>query len=122
MFYGVPASGISPSDPTGFSGPSSSSLLVSWLYPSRSPFVTHINMRTPQDSLAYVDKLANFGSNYSLGKLIISPNATNGYADTNYYFDDVRVERYAFDPFFIGGSNGRFHFFWIIKKIYVLVV
>jgi hypothetical protein len=38
------------------------------------------------DCLAYIDKLAYFGSNYSPGQIIISASA-GGYANTNWYFD-----------------------------------
>jgi hypothetical protein len=60
-------------------------------YPLRwNPFVTSINMNGTDgaaDCLAYIDKLAYFGSNYSPGKVIITPRA-GGYGNTNWYFDD----------------------------------
>ncbi|MCX6922010.1 MAG: hypothetical protein NT154_02135, partial [Verrucomicrobia bacterium] len=59
------------------------------------PFVTSINMRDFDSSrpatnacIAYIDKLAFFGTNYSPGKLVISPSCRN-YWNTNYLVDDV---------------------------------
>jgi hypothetical protein len=74
-------------------------------YPRRRPFVTHINMRTAQDCFAYVDKLANFGTNYSPGKVYISPSA-GGYGNTNYFFDDVRDPKFHGYTPVVEGSNG----------------
>ncbi len=46
-------------------------------------------MRTPADCFAYVDKLAFFGSNYSSGRIRISPKV-GGYGNSDFYFDDER--------------------------------
>jgi len=56
-----------------------------------SPFVTSINMNGTDgtnDCIAYINKLASIGSNYSPGQLIISASA-GGYGNTNWYFDDT---------------------------------
>jgi alpha-tubulin suppressor-like RCC1 family protein len=58
-----------------------------------SPFVTSLNMNAnggTNDCIAYINKLASFGSNYSPGKLLIGAPA-QGYGNTNYYFDDTRL-------------------------------
>ncbi len=55
-------------------------------------FVTSINMNGTggtNDCIAYIKKVAAFGSNDAPGKLIIGAHAA-GYANTNYYFDDTR--------------------------------
>jgi hypothetical protein len=65
-----------------------SNFLASW-----HPFVTSINMNGTggtNDCVQYINKLANIGSNYSPGKLIISAYS-GGYGNTNYYFDDCRT-------------------------------
>jgi hypothetical protein len=54
-----------------------------------NPFVTHLNMKGTNDCIAYINKLAFMGTNYSPGKLIIS---AGGYGNTNYYFDDSRPD------------------------------
>ena len=57
-----------------------------------SPFVTSINMNGyggTNDCIAYINKLASIGINYSLEKPILSASA-DGYENTNYYFDDSR--------------------------------
>jgi hypothetical protein len=62
--------------------------LASW-----HPFVTSINMNGTggtTDCVQYINKLANVGSIYSPGKLIISAHS-GGYGNTNYYFDDSRT-------------------------------
>ena len=53
------------------------------------PFITHINMLTTNDCIAYINKLQYFGSNYSPGNLIISARA-GGYGNTNYVLDGIR--------------------------------
>lgn len=40
------------------------------------------------DCKAYINKLANIGTNYSFGKVLISASA-GAYSNTNYYFDDT---------------------------------
>ena len=60
--------------------------------PTWNPFVTSINMNGTNgaaDCTAYIDKLAHFGSNYSPGKLIISPSAGifSNYNNSTWYFD-----------------------------------
>jgi alpha-tubulin suppressor-like RCC1 family protein len=59
-------------------------------FPGNQPFVTSINMglfadRT-NDCVAYINKLAAFGTN---GQLVISASA-GGYTNTNYLLDDIR--------------------------------
>jgi alpha-tubulin suppressor-like RCC1 family protein len=58
-------------------------------YPGWQPFVNYINAGTLADCEAYVDKLANVGTNYSPGKLIISASA-GLYGNTNYVLDGIR--------------------------------
>ena len=53
------------------------------------PFVNYINGGTLADCEAYVDKVANFGTNYSPGQLVISAS-TGGYRNTNYVLDGIR--------------------------------
>jgi len=61
---------------------------------ARLPFITHINMGNTNhlaetnDCRAYIDKVAQFGSNYSPGKLKISAS-DGGYENSRYYFDGV---------------------------------
>jgi hypothetical protein len=57
-------------------------------FPGWNPFVTHINMNGTNDCIAYINKLAFIGTNYSPGKIIISASAGN-YGNTNYYFDNT---------------------------------
>ena len=52
------------------------------------PFVTHINMNGTNDCVAYINKLASFGTNNLPRKLYISAGV-RGYGNTNYYFDDT---------------------------------
>jgi hypothetical protein len=68
------------------------------------PFVTSINMNGSggtSDCIAYINKLASIGSNYSPGQLIISASAgygtTNHYGNMNWYFDDTE-DGFAGDP------------------------
>lgn len=56
--------------------------------PSWSPFITHINMNGTNDCIAYINKIAYVGTNYSTGKLIISGGVAQ-YGNTNYYFDNT---------------------------------
>ena len=88
LFYGVPANNTAE-DENLDNLISTSVTLHRIVNPHRRPFVTHVNMRTPQDCFGYVDKLANFGTNYSPGRVYISASA-GGYSGTNYFFDDVR--------------------------------
>jgi hypothetical protein len=73
--------------PRGITWPSVSlqlqSVAVAW-----QPLVTHINMDGTNDCIAYINKLASFGTN---GNLIISASAGR-YSNTNYYFDDCPGE------------------------------
>jgi len=72
-------------------------------YPSWHPFVNYINAGTLTDCEAYVDKLANIGTNFSSGKLIISASA-GGYSNTNYYFDDTEC---CYNDNAIGGAAAQ---------------
>jgi alpha-tubulin suppressor-like RCC1 family protein len=79
-----------------------------------NPFVTSINMgldvyhgasALTNDCIAYINKLRDFGTNYSPGQLFIS--ASKGrYGNTNYVVDDVRHQ--AFDGSFAvrNATNG----------------
>jgi hypothetical protein len=60
------------------------------LRPDWQPFVNYINASNLVDCVAYVNKLAAFGSNYSPGQLIISPSAGGIYCNTNFVLDNVR--------------------------------
>ncbi len=58
--------------------------------PGIPPFVTSINMgfdNLTNDCIAYINKLRDFGTNYSAGKLFISAGT---YGNTNYIVDNVR--------------------------------
>ncbi len=61
------------------------------------PFVTSINMGSTNDCIAYINKLAFIGTNYSSGNLLISASV-GGYANTNYCLDDTE-NGYGGDPF-----------------------
>lgn len=67
------------------------------------PFITHINMgeNSTNDCVAYINKLAAFGSNYSPGKLLISASR-GGYGNTNYYLDFTAAEGPAVSPNIVG--------------------
>jgi len=65
--------------------------------PGIAPFITSINMGLEvayyqdytNDCIAYINKLASFGSNYAAGKLFISASA-RGYGNTNFVLDNLR--------------------------------
>jgi hypothetical protein len=58
------------------------------------------------DCIAYINKLAYIGTNYSPGKLIISASA-GGYGNTNYYFDNVRdTSYYSYGWIVSNATNG----------------
>jgi len=65
------------------------------------------------DSIGYINKLRQFGTNYSPGKLFISASA-GGYNNTNFYFDGVggdAWERTARDGVLAyGASTSAVHF------------
>ena len=73
------------------------------LYTSLSgipPFVSSINMGMSDltnDCIAYINKLGQFGTNYSPGKLIISASS-GGYENTNYLVDDVSIRGSVLAP------------------------
>jgi hypothetical protein len=90
LMYGVPASPTPPPWPCDLCGELGVGVLLRDLNPLRKPFVTHLNLRTPADCFAYVDKLRYFSTNYSPGKIYISPRS-GGYGNTNYYIDDVWI-------------------------------
>ena len=64
----------------------------------------HIDMNGTNDCRRYIDKLANIGTNYSRGRLILSASA-GGYANTNYYLDDTRNIDYRSYSFGLAASN-----------------
>ena len=60
--------------------------------PSWTPFLTSINMNgfgNTSNCIGYLNKLVQYGTNYSLGKIVISAS-TGGYGNTNYILDNVR--------------------------------
>jgi hypothetical protein len=82
-------------DHDGIAYPSVQYQLNAWCATNWHPFVTSINMLTTNDCVAYINKLAFIGSNYSPGQLILSASAcgygsTNCYGNTNWYFDDAQ--------------------------------
>jgi hypothetical protein len=85
LFLDVPTR-ITPLPPTDWS---SVSYHLQQSYPGLKPYVNNINAGTLADCEAYVDKLANIGTNYSPGKLIISASA-GGYGNTTYVLDGIR--------------------------------
>jgi Regulator of chromosome condensation (RCC1) repeat len=62
---------------------------ISEAAPGIKPFLSSININGTNDCIAYISKLALFGSNYSPGKSIISASA-GGYGNTNYVVDSIR--------------------------------
>jgi alpha-tubulin suppressor-like RCC1 family protein len=70
--------------------------------PGIRPFVTTINMDGTNDCIAYINKLAAFGTN---GQVLISASAGN-YGNTNYVVDDVHHEDYLFDDHVSRATNG----------------
>jgi hypothetical protein len=54
--------------------------------PSGQPFITSINLNGTNDCIAYINKLAAFGTN---GQLVISASA-GSYGNTNFVLDNVR--------------------------------
>ncbi|MSU57647.1 MAG: hypothetical protein EXS35_05615 [Pedosphaera sp.] len=57
-------------------------------YSGPPPFVNYISMRDTNACIAYINKLAYFGSNFCPGKVVISPSS-GGYANTNYCVDGL---------------------------------
>ena len=77
------------------------------------PFVNSINMgldyqgasALTNDCIAYINKLATFGSNYSPGQLFISASK-GGYANTNFVLENLRHgPGYLFDGNFSGDGS-----------------
>ena len=64
------------------------SIQIRDIFAGWKPYVTYLNMGATNACKAYIDKLEFFGTNYSLGKLLISTGA-GSYWNTNYYFDDA---------------------------------
>jgi hypothetical protein len=58
--------------------------------PNWQPMVTHLNMGDTNACIAYINKLALMGSNYSPGKLVISAGGAGGYGNANYVIDNIR--------------------------------
>ncbi len=61
-------------------------------FPGIKPFVTSINMgltNPTNDCITYINKVRDFGTNYSPGQLFISASQ-GGYGNTNYVVDNVR--------------------------------
>ena len=67
------------------------------------PFVNNINAGTLADCEAYVDKIANMGTN-NPGTLVVSASANN-YGNTNYYFEDAQG-LYPSYPFALQAMQG----------------
>lgn len=102
MMYGVPAKVVS------FGNGTSTSVSLREAYPASPPMVMHLNMQTPTDCFAYVNKLAAFGSNYAPGHLYISASR-GGYGNDRYIFDDTRTDQTtnnSYSNIAIGGYNG----------------
>lgn len=91
MFLGVPARLENMTDL------GSASYLLRQSMPGFQPFITHIHMGDTNACRAYIDKLQNFGTNYSPGQLIISASK-GGYANTNLLFDNVVDYSYTNNP------------------------
>lgn len=69
------------------------------------PFVTSINMgltNPTNDCVAYINKLAVFGTN---NQLVISASSM-GYSNTTYVLDDVRAYEYRLSPAVSSATNG----------------
>jgi hypothetical protein len=83
--------GVGYDEASGAGTPSVQYQLNQWCVTNWHPFVTSINMNGTggtNDCIAYINKLAFIGSNYSPGQLILSAS-NGGYKNTNYYFDDT---------------------------------
>lgn len=76
--------------------------------PGRKPYITHINMGATgtNDCVGYINKLANIGTNYSPGKVIISASR-GGYGNTNYLMDNIR---YGGPTNFCGDYSAAWHY------------
>lgn len=80
-----------------------------------NPFVTSLNMgldvylgpsTLTNDCIAYINKLRDFGTNYSPGQLFISVSK-GGYANTNFVLDNLRHgPGYPFPEFDRSGDGG----------------
>ncbi len=57
---------------------------------SWQPLVTHLNMGDTNACIAYINKLALMGSNFSPGQLVISAGGAAGYGNANYVIDNIR--------------------------------
>jgi hypothetical protein len=117
LFYGVPATSLVLGGDGNPENGTSCSVTLWQRYPRRRPFITHLNMRTPEDCFAYIDKLASFGTNYSPGRIYISASA-GGYSGTNYFFDNIRAASLFNNPT-LGGcaSNALVDFGAIASQI-----
>src|SRR5207247_1772136 len=58
--------------------------------PWHQPFVTHLNMQTTNDCVAYINKLARLGTNVPLNGLIIRAAAA-GYTNQTFVLDNLEV-------------------------------
>lgn len=96
LFLGVPSRVGDPNNAGAVQASVSCQLTTG--NPVWQPFVTHLNMGDTNACIAYINKLALMGSNYSPGKLLISAGA---YGSTNYVIDNIRhgagePDNYAF--------------------------
>ena len=64
------------------------SVQIATTLPNWQPYITSISMNGTNDCIGYINKLVSIGTNYPAGSLFISASA-KGYANTNWYFDDV---------------------------------
>ena len=83
--------GIAYDEKSGTGTPSVQYQRNQWCAPNWHPFATSINMNGTggtNDCIAYINKLAFIGTNYSQGHLILSASK-GGYGNSNYYFDDT---------------------------------
>jgi alpha-tubulin suppressor-like RCC1 family protein len=92
-----PTCGNYPFGSPGCDYPSVQASIANYFQPAWQPVITSINMDGTNDCIAYVNKLAHFGAQYSPGKLFIRANA-GGYDDTNYYFDDTGAYQFGYYP------------------------
>lgn len=99
LFYDIPTRLTNFSNGTDYANYGSVNYHLHILRPDWQPFVNNINAKSLADCMAYVDKIAAFGSNYSPGKLVIGASA-GGYGNTNYVLDGIRNGGPTIPPFF----------------------
>lgn len=109
LFLDVPSRVDDPGN--GITQPSVSYQIATGI-PNWQPLVTHLNMGDTNACVAYINKIAAMGSNFSPGKLIISAGGAGGYGDANYVIDNIRhgagfADDYTSDWWFgVQATNG----------------